>query len=309
MINHLKSSTENCVWGYFDAKEKARHCVKSGEEIIIETVSGGPDVIPSQKFYTPPELLEIHKLGVPQVPGHILTGPVAVEGAMPGDTLQVDILDISLRQDWGYNFIRPLSGALPYDFDEEIHMNIPLDRDKMIATLPWGLELPLSPFFGVMGVAPPSGWGKISSIMPRAHGGNIDNKELLVNSTLYLPVFNKGAQFSVGDGHALQGDGEVCTTAIETALKGRFRLTVRKDLRLDYPQAETATHYITMGMDPDLDLCAEMALRNMIKLIVDKSNISKSDAYTLCSLVSDLRVTQVVNGCKGVHMLLKKKYV
>ena len=309
MINHLKSSTENCVWGYFDAKEKARHCVKSGEEIIIETVSGGPDVIPSQKFYTPPELLEIHKLGVPQVPGHILTGPVAVEGAMPGDTLQVDILDISLRQDWGYNFIRPLSGALPYDFDEEIHMNIPLDRDKMIATLPWGLELPLSPFFGVMGVEPPFGWGKISSIMPRAHGGNIDNKELLVNSTLYLPVFNKGAQFSVGDGHALQGDGEVCVTAIETALKGRFRLTVRKDLRLDYPQAETATHYITMGMDPDLDLCAEMALRNMIKLIVDKSNISKSDAYTLCSLVGDLRVTQVVNGCKGVHMLLKKKYV
>ena len=161
MINHLKSSTENCVWGYFDAKEKARYCVKSGEEIIIETVSGGPDVIPSQKFYTPPELLEIHKLGVPQVPGHILTGPVSVEGAMPGDTLQVDILDISLRQDWGYNFIRPLSGALPYDFDEEIHMNIPLDRDKMIATLPWGLELPLSPFFGVMGVAPPSGWGKL----------------------------------------------------------------------------------------------------------------------------------------------------
>ena len=309
MKNHLKSSTENCVWGYFDAKEKTRYCISSGEEITIETVSGGPNVIPSQEFYTPPELLEIHKLGVPQVPGHILTGPVSVEGAMPGDTLQVDILDISLRQDWGYNFIRPLSGALPYDFDEEIHMNIPLDRDKMIATLPWGLELPLSPFFGVMGVAPPSGWGRISSIMPRAHGGNIDNKELLVNSTLYLPIFNKGAQFSVGDGHALQGDGEVCVTAIETALKGKFRLTVRKDLRLNYPQAETSTHYITMGMDPDLDLCAEMALRNMINLIVNSANISKSDAYTLCSLVGDLRITQVVNGCKGVHMLLNKKYV
>ena len=228
---------------------------------------------------------------------------------MPGDILQVDILDIKLRQNWGYNFIRPLSGALPYDFDKEIHMNIPLDEDRMIAKMPWGLEIPLSPFFGVMGVAPPMGWGKISSIMPRSHGGNIDNKELLSNKILYLPVFNEGALFSIGDGHAVQGDGEVCVTAIETALQGKFRLTVRKDLTINYPQAETSTHYITMGMDPDLDICAEMALRDMIDLIVKKSNISKSNAYTLCSLVGDLRVTQVVNGCKGVHMLLNKQYV
>ena len=309
MLHHLKATTKTCVWGYFDARKKAVHSIDSGSEIIVDSVSGGPNVIPSENFHIPPELLEIHKLGIPQVPGHILTGPIYVNGAMPGDTLQVDILDISLRQDWGYNFIRPLSGALPYDFDEEIHMNIPLDRDKMIATLPWGLEIPLSPFFGVMGVAPPLGWGKISSIMPRSHGGNIDNKELLSNTTLYLPVFNEGALFSVGDGHAVQGDGEVCVTAIETALQGKFRLTIRKDLTINYPQAETSTHYITMGMDPDLDLCAEMALRDMINLIVNKGNISKSDAYTLCSLVGDLRVTQVVNGCKGVHMLLNKQYV
>ena len=309
MLHHLKASTETCVWGYFDSKQEPVQSIDSGSEIIIDSVSGGPNVIPSEDFHTPIELLEIHKLGVPQVPGHILTGPVYVNGAMPGDILQVDILDIKLRQDWGYNFIRPLSGALPYDFNKEIHMNIPLDEVRMIAKMPWGLEIPLSPFFGVMGVAPPSGWGKISSIMPRSHGGNIDNKELLSNTILYLPVFNEGALFSVGDGHAVQGDGEVCVTAIETALQGKFRLTVRKDLRLNYPQAETSTHYITMGMDPDLDLCAEMALRDMIDLIVNKSNISKSDAYTLCSLVGDLRITQVVNGCKGVHMLLNKQYV
>lgn len=309
MLHHLKASTKTCVWGYFDANQEAVHSIDSGSEIIIDSVSGGPNVIPSEDFHTPPELLEIHKLGIPHVPGHILTGPIYVNGAMPGDILQVDILDIKLRQNWGYNFIRPLSGALPYDFDKEIHINIPLDEDRMIAKMPWGLEIPLSPFFGVMGVAPPMGWGKISSIMPRSHGGNIDNKELLSNTILYLPVFNEGALFSIGDGHAVQGDGEVCVTAIETALQGKFRLTVRKDLTINYPQAETSTHYITMGMDPDLDICAEMALRDMIDLIVKKSNISKSNAYTLCSLVGDLRVTQVVNGCKGVHMLLNKQYV
>ena len=153
--------------------------------------------------------------------------------------LEVDILDVQLRQDWGYNLIRPLAGTLPDDFHETRILNIPLDRERMVGRMPWGLDLPLKPFFGVMGVAPPPAWGRITSLIPRAMGGNLDNKELGAGAKLYLPVFVPGALFSCGDGHGVQGDGEVCVTAIETALQGRFRLTLRKDLRLDYPRAET----------------------------------------------------------------------
>jgi acetamidase/formamidase len=142
--------------------------------------------------------------------------------------------------------------------------------------------------------------------VPRAHGGNLDNKELVPGATLYLPIFNEGALFSCGDGHGVQGDGEVCVTAIETALQGTFELIVRDDLSFTYPRAETPSHYITMGMDPDLDQCAVMALRDMIRLIRERTNLSAEDAYTLCSLAADLRVTQTVNGSKGIHVMLAK---
>ena len=168
----------------------------------------------------------MHAKNERMVPGHILTGPIAVKGAAPGDVLEVDILDVQLRQDWGYNLIRPLAGTLPDDFHETRLINIPLDRKRMVGRLPWGLDLPLAPFFGVMGVAPPPAWGRITSLIPRAMGGNLDNKELGAGAKLYLPVFVPGALFSCGDGHGVQGDGEVCVTAIETALQGRFRLTL-----------------------------------------------------------------------------------
>lgn len=151
--------------------------------------------------------------------------------------------------------------------------------------------------------------GRISSIQPRAHGGNIDNKELVAGSTLFLPVFNEGALFSCGDGHGAQGDGEVCITAIETALRGTFTFILHKDLNLTYPRAETPTHYITMGMDPDLDQCVEIALRDMIRLLRDKADLSPEDAYMLCSLAGGLRITQTVNGCKGVHLMMSKDLV
>lgn len=240
------------------------------------------------------------------MPGHILTGPVAVEGAMPGDVLQIDILDVRLRQDWGYNFIRPLAGTLPQDFAQTHHTTIPLDAARGEATLPWGAKLPLAPFFGVMAVAPPAAWGRISTIEPRAHGGNLDNKELVAGSTLYLPVMAEGGLFSCGDGHGAQGDGEVCVTAIETALQGRFRLTIRRDMDVTYPEAETPTHLITMGMHPDLDVCVETALRRMITLLSERLGISRAEAYMFCSLAGDLRITQTVNREKGVHMMMRK---
>ncbi len=302
----LSASPQTCHWGYFDSALPPALTISSGEEVVMRSVSGTPMNLPPEGFHIPPELLDIHAAGVPAVPGHILTGPVAVEGAKPGDVLQVDILDVSVRQDWGYNYIGPLKGTLPQDFPDLHHTIIPLDIERGIAQMPWGLELPLAPFFGVMGVAPPPAWGRISTIEPRMHGGNIDNKELVAGTTLYLPVNVEGALFSCGDGHGAQGDGEVCVTAIETALEGRFRLTVLKDSALTYPQAETPTHYITMGMAPDLDVCVEMALRDMITLITQRAGISREQAYMLCSLAGDLRITQTVNREKGVHMMIAK---
>ena len=302
----VEAGPKTCHWGFFDATLPPIVTVSSGDEVTINTVSGGPNVLPGEGFHIPPELLEIHAGGLPAMPGHILTGPVAVEGAMPGDVLQIDILDVRLRQDWGYNFIRPLAGTLPQDFAQTHHTTIPLDAARGEATLPWGAKLPLAPFFGVMAVAPPAAWGRISTIEPRAHGGNLDNKELVAGSTLYLPVMTEGGLFSCGDGHGAQGDGEVCVTAIETALQGRFRLTIRRDMDVTYPEAETPTHLITMGMHPDLDVCVEIALRRMITLLSARLGISRAEAYMFCSLAGDLRITQTVNREKGVHMMMRK---
>jgi acetamidase/formamidase len=302
----LHASVQSCHWGFFDATLPPALTIASGDEVVINTVSGSPQNLPPEGFHVPPELLALHAAGLPAMPGHILTGPVAVEGACVGDVLRVDILEINLRQDWGFNYFGPLKGTLPQDFPDMHHTIIPLDAARGVATMPWGLELELAPFFGVMGVAPPPAWGRISTIEPRVHGGNIDNKELVAGATLYLPVNVDGALFSCGDGHGAQGDGEVCVTAIETALQGRFRLTVLKNHTLSYPQAETPTHYITMGMAPDLDVCVEMALRDMITLVSQRAGISREEAYMLCSLAGDLRITQTVNREKGVHMMIAK---
>jgi acetamidase/formamidase len=307
MTTYLKASPETCAWGYFDATLAPVLEVQSGDVVVIETVSGGPEQTPPRDagFDIPPELFDIHERSERQLPGHILTGPVAVAGARPGHVLEVQILDVKLRQNWGWNLIRPLAGTLPEEFPTARTEIIPLDLQAMTARLSWGLDLHLKPFFGVMGVAPPQNWGRISTIQPRAHGGNIDNKELVAGSTLYLPVFAEGALFSCGDGHGAQGDGEVCVTAIETALEGTFRLVLRDDLELCYPRAEIPNHLITMGMHEDLDRCAEMALREMISWIVARTGLSREDAYMLCSLAGDLRITQTVNGNKGVHMMME----
>lgn len=305
--HHLKPSVETCHWGYFDAKTPPALRVKSGDVVTIDTVTGSPDVLPDpEKFHIPPALKDIHARLKPLGP-HILTGPVYVEGAAPGDVLEVRIHEVSVIQDWGFNMILPLLGTLPHDYDEPRCVNIPIDVARNKATMPWGLELDVKPFFGVMGVAPPPGWGRVTSVAPQAFAGNLDNKELGADATLFVPVFVEGALFSCGDGHGAQGDGEVCITAIETALQGKFELIVRKDLKFRYPRGETPSHYITMGMDPDLDQCAVAALRDMIALIGEKTGLSHADAYMLCSLAGDLHVTQTVNGSKGVHMMLEKK--
>jgi acetamidase/formamidase len=306
MDHHLASSPETVHWGWFDAALPHVLTIDSGDRVTIEALSGGPANLPGDGFHVPPELLEVHAKAQRRVPGHILTGPVGVRGAKPGDVLEIRIVDVALRQDWGYTYVRPLAGALPNDFQEFEQIHTRLDRDAKVGTLPWGLKIPLRPFFGVMGVAPPKGWGAISSIEPRAHGGNLDLKHLVPGSTLYLPVFNEGGGFSVGDGHGVQGDGEVCVTAIETALKGTFEIHLRKDLSLDYPAAETPSHLITLGMDPDLDTAAKEALRRMVDRVVGATGLTRSRAFMLMSLQGDVCVTQLVNGHKGIHVMMPK---
>jgi acetamidase/formamidase len=211
--------------------------------------------------------------------------------------------------DWGFVAILPLLGTLPDEFTEYETIHPSIDRARGVCTLPWGTELPLDPFFGIIGVAPPKAWGRCGSPVPRAFGGNMDNKELKPGTTLYLPVFNEGALFMAGDGHGVQGDGEVCITALETGLSGKFRLTVRQDFPVEFPFAETATHLMSIGLDEDLDDAAKQAVREMVKHVCKRTNLSRNQAYMLCSLIGDLRVTQTVDGNKGVHMLLAKSYL
>jgi acetamidase/formamidase len=310
--HRLDAGPDTVHWGYFDASLKPLITVNSGDEIVISTVSAGPDALPPRGsgLTVPTALHAIHAQLTPKLGGpHMMTGPVAVRGARAGQVLEVRIKAIELGYDWGYNYIRPLLGALPNDFEKTRLIHIPLDRARMVGKLPWGLELPLKPFFGVMATAPPPAWGPVASPPPRRNGGNIDNKELVAGTTLYLPIHVDGALFSVGDGHGVQGDGEVCVTAIETGLVGTFELHVRADMALEWPLAETPTHVITMAFDPDLDDAVVIALRDMIKLISARTGISREDAYTLCSLAADLRVTQVVNGAKGIHVMLDKAHL
>ena len=310
--HRLEAAPGTVHWGFFDASLKPLMTVEPGDEVIMSTVSGAPEVMPKPgSGLTVPAALSAIHASVPQrLNGpHIMTGPVAVRGAKAGQVLEVRIKTIDLNYDWGYNAIRPLAGALPDDFANTRIIHIPLDRARMIGRLPWGLELPLKPFFGVMAVAPPPAWGAVASPPPRRNGGNIDNKELVAGTTLYLPIQVDGALFSVGDGHGVQGDGEVCITAIETGLIGTFELHVRDDMKLEWPMAETPTHVVTMAFDPDLDDAVVIALRDMIKLICARTGLSREDAYTLCSLAADLRVTQVVNGAKGIHVMLEKAHL
>jgi acetamidase/formamidase len=310
--HRLEAGPDTVHWGFFDASLKPLVIVDPGDTVVISTVSGPASAMPAADsgLTVPAALTAIHKNVQPRLNGpHILTGPVAVRGAKAGQVLEVRIKAIELNYDWGYNAIRPLAGALPDDFERTRLIHIPLDRARMVGKLPWGLELPLKPFFGIMGVAPPPAWGPVASPPPRRNGGNMDNKELVAGTTLYLPIHVDGALFSVGDGHGVQGDGEVCITAIETGLVGTFELHVRPDMALEWPLAETPTHIITMAFDPDLDDAVVIALRDMIKLICARTGITREDAYTLCSLAADLRVTQVVNGAKGIHVMLEKAHL
>ena len=294
--------------GTFDAAIRPVLTINPGDTVEVTTLSGNEENLPPANSPCKPSAA--HRNVLEKVPrgigAHLMTGPIEIAGAMPGDEVVVELLSIKLALDWGWNMIKPGMGALPDDFKELRHIFTPIDRARGIVTLPWGLELKAAPFFGVIGVAPKPQDGPQSSIMPRAWGGNIDNKNLREGATLHLPVFNPGAQLSIGDGHAVQGDGEVCVTAIETELRGTLRVSLLKQTGISSPWAETPTHFITMGFDDDLDKAAEFAVREMVKLAARIGGLSHEDAYTLCSVAADVSVTQLVNVTKGVHVMLAK---
>lgn len=308
--HRLPATPETIAWGYLDAARPAVLTVASGDTVHLTAwgAANEEDLPPDRSLVQPGQLEAIRT--VPHGPcRHMITGPVHVAGAAVGDVLQIDILEITPIDRWGYVAIMPLKGTLPDEFDSAAMIHPIIDLERGTARLPWGKDIALDPFFGVMAVAPPPHWGRCSSIQPRRFGGNMDNKELRAGATLYLPVFNDGALFSAGDGHGVQGDGEVCITALETGLAGTFRLTVRKDLGFDYPFAETATQLISMGLHAELDEAARIAVRQMILHIRHRTPLSREQAYMLCSLAGDLRVTQTVDGEKGCHMMLAKTHL
>lgn len=312
MTHHkLVAAPETVRFGIFDASFPPVMTIQSGDKVTVECLSGGPEVMPTGGFEIPAALTAVHAANLPRIGPHILTGPIAIADAEPGDMLEVRIERIEPGADWGYCVIRPLAGTLPEDFETRFLSHIVVDRARGICRLPWGPELALAPFFGVMGVAPPPHYGQLSSKEPRVHGGNLDNKELVAGATLFLPVWVPGAHFSVGDGHGVQGDGEVCVTALEMCLTGTFTFIrhMRKPSAapsISFPRAETPTHFISMGFNEDLDQAMKQALREMIAFICSRTDISPEHAYQTCSLAVDFHVTQTVNGEKGVHGMLRK---
>ncbi len=306
MTQTLLPSPSTVHWGYFDGAQKPVETIDPGATITINSVSGAAEQCPDRAGMTVrPELVAIQQAVSSDLGPHILTGPVAIRGAMPGDALRVEILDVQLADDWGFTLFKPEMGALPDDFPTYHLSHSGIDRAKGEVSTPWGMTLSAAPFFGVMGVAPAPSTGRASSVVPSYFGGNLDNKELGAGAVLYLPVSVEGAMFSCGDGHALQGDGEVCLNAVETGLTGTFRFDLIKDARLDAPFAESKTHLIAMAFDEDLDEAARVALRRLIALIVERTTLTSGNAYQLCSLAADLHVTQLVNRSKGIHAMIK----
>jgi acetamidase/formamidase len=312
--HHLPASPQTVSFGSFDSAIPPVLTIASGDTVTVETVCGVSLNLSQVPFEVPAALRAIQDAKLPSIGPHLITGPIAIAGAMPGDMLEVRIDAVEPGADWGWTAVLPMKGTLPEEYQHRDVSHIGVDREARTATLPWGPVLPLSPFFGVMGVAPAAHLGALSSKEPRSFGGNIDNKELVAGSTLFLPVFVPGAHFFAGDGHGMQGDGEVCVTALEMCLNGTFTFILHQHTdpglkTFSYPRAETPTHFISMGMHEDLDEAMRIALREMIAFICTRSHMTAVEAYKTCSLAVDFHVTQTVNGEKGVHGMLRKGLV
>ena len=309
----LLATPSTVVWGYYSAKAKPVLTVHSGDTVRIQTLSTcGPNERLTDEGVAASDIpsynADIYREVKDKGPGgHILTGPVEIAEAEPGDVLEIQIQKIDIDVPWACNGFAAGRGFLSNDYPYGHSKIIPLDRERMIAKFAPGIEIPLHPFFGSMGSAPPPSAGRIDSAPPWMHAGNMDNKELVAGTTLYIPVHAKGALFEVGDGHAGQGNGEVDITAMETFLTGTFKFIVHKDRHLLWPRAETPTSYISMGFSPDLKEATTLAVRDMINFLVDEKHLSRDEAYMLTSVAVDVDITQLVDGNVGVHAMCPKK--
>jgi acetamidase/formamidase len=307
----LSPSPTTIAWGHYWSETTPVLRIKSGDQVRLHTlITSSPERLEAAGL--PADQVEKELRAVQALPqkdrgpgGHILTGPIYIEEAEPGDVLEVRIISIDLAIPYGYNAIGQ-NGFLSDEIFERKMQIIPLDKEKMIGHFAQGIDIPLRPFFGSMGVAPPKEIGKWNSAPPWIHAGNLDNKELVAGTTLFIPVHVKGALFEIGDGHAAQGNGEVDITAIETSLKGTLQFFVHKNQSLKWPRAETSTHIITMGCDRDLNAATHIAVREMIHYLMQEKKLSQADAYMLCSIAVDVNITQLVDGNVGVHAMLPK---
>jgi acetamidase/formamidase len=310
--HRLEATPATVAYGYYWANAAPVLRMTSGDIIDVDTLLTNTPSGLQNAGVSPDRIQPSLKAIVAEVTGdrrgpggHILTGPVFVEGAEPGDVLEVKVLSVDLAIDYGYN---GCSGFIPANCEKGARQKIfTFDRKTMTTEFMPGIVIPLKPFFGSMGVAPEPAIGRVSSNPPGRHAGNLDNKELVAGSTLYIPVFVPGALFEVGDGHAAQGDGEVNQTAIETSLRGRLQLTVRKNMTLSWPRAETSTDFISMAADPDLTVATRIAIQEMVDFLVGSKGLSQHQAYQLVSVAGNVAVTQLVDKPNvGVHVKLPK---
>jgi acetamidase/formamidase len=310
--HRLEATPATVAYGYYWSEAKPALRIASGDIIDVDTLLTNSPMgltragVPADKIQESLKTIVAEVTGDKRGPGgHILTGPVYVEGAQPGDALEVKILSIDFNIDYGYN---GCSGFVPENCDRSLPQKIiKLDKTKMSAEVFPGITVPFHPFFGSMGVAPAPELGRVSSNPPGRHAGNLDNKELVVGSSLYIPVFVPGALFFIGDGHAAQGDGEADQTAIETSLRGRVQLTVRKGMKLTWPRAETATDFIAMATDPDLTVATKLAIQEMVDFLVETKGLTKHQAYQLTSIAGNVAITQLVDKPNvGVHVKIPK---
>jgi acetamidase/formamidase len=306
MAHHwLRASDRTVKLGLIDRSDQPVLSIESGDEVSIETWGGWGNAI--DETTTLDDVMGLAATLADRGP-HDLTGPIAIVGAQPGQVLRVDVLELRPAAH-GTNLVVPGGagvGLLPDMFPQGAIRHYALDLDRMTVELAPGLVAPLAPFLGFMAVAPRDD-GPHNSIPPGPHGGNIDLKDLVAGTTLYLPIWNDGALFYAGDGHALQGNGEVDVTALEVSFdEARLRLTVLAHGPVELPRAETPSAWITLGFGGSLDEAARRATREMIGLIVERTGLTELDAYAVCSMCVDLEVTQAVNGTVGVHARLAK---
>ena len=317
----LKAGPQTVVWGAIVADKPPVLRIRSGQTVKIETVSQQPlnHQDPATFFpaagialeYVLPEAIAIYREVKKSPPGgpHVLTGPVYVEGAEPGDMLEVRVLDVEFRVPYGVNGTGPGSGVLPELLSERVTPTIRLDFERNVALVAKGVEVPLAPFMGIRAVAPPPDLSPVSTTPPGPWGGNLDFRHLIAGAKLYLPVFNAGALFYTGDGHGAQGDGEVDGAAIEISLAPTLQFVVHKGegKPMKWPRAEDATHDYVMGMDEDLDVALQEAVREAVGFLQRKANLTAAQAYALSSFNVDFRIGEAVNNVKMVYGAIPKK--